>query len=521
MSDAALKMPKPGRRARLPVVVAAPSSRTVGGDADAFAALYTEHHQALYRYCRAILRHDEDARDALQSTMTKAYAALRTEQRDFELVPWLFRIARNESITILRGRRESEDAEALASLAGLSTVEQEVAQRSEIAQLREDLRDLPELQRSALVLRELNGLGHEEIAAVLGSTPRAVKQTIFEARTALHEFAAGHAMGCEAIQQALSDGDGRVLRGRRMRAHMRSCHSCRAFKLGLSTRPNQLAMLAPPLPLAAASALLGYIITGTAHSGFIASAGGAGVAGGAGASAVAGSAGVMASGGGATIGAGILGASAGKAALVLAVAAVTAGGAVGAVRLADRSHTVAPRTGAAQRPGAASSSTLRGLATPAWPGGAASPNPAGPGAGQASHAGARGGSASGTAGSRRGARGSYARGAGAGHATHKPSTPAVGGTASGQGQAHKHSGAVSGRGSSHARSSAPAATPAAHGKSGLATPTHRPPAQALPASPAAPAKGGANAAAPAHPDGADAPDQQPAAGADSTGDGRS
>src|ERR687886_2124128 len=84
-------------------------SRAARGDPAAFAAVYERHHQALYRYCRSILHNDEDARDALQSAMTRAFAALRTETRDFELRPWLFRIAHNEAISLLRRRRETQD----------------------------------------------------------------------------------------------------------------------------------------------------------------------------------------------------------------------------------------------------------------------------------------------------------------------------------------------------------------------------------------------------------------------------
>src|SRR5215213_8129991 len=84
-------------------------TRAARGDAAAFAAVYERHHQALYRYCRSILRHDEDAQDALQSTMTRAFAALQDEQRDFELRPWLFRIAHNEAISILRRRRDTTE----------------------------------------------------------------------------------------------------------------------------------------------------------------------------------------------------------------------------------------------------------------------------------------------------------------------------------------------------------------------------------------------------------------------------
>src|SRR3954467_191110 len=93
-------------------------SRAARGDSLAFAAVYERHHQALYRYCRSILRHEEDAQDALQSTMAKAFAALQDESRDFDLKPWLFRIAHNEAIAILRRRRPTEELDDVAGFAG-------------------------------------------------------------------------------------------------------------------------------------------------------------------------------------------------------------------------------------------------------------------------------------------------------------------------------------------------------------------------------------------------------------------
>jgi hypothetical protein len=131
----------------------------------------------------------------------------------------------------------------------------------------------------ALVLRELSGLSHEEIAGVLDSSARAVKQTIFEARAALQECAEGRTMLCADVQRALSDGDGRVLRGRRMRAHVRSCRACRQFKTALAQRPADLAVLAPALPATAGAALLAHLLPG-ATAGLAASAGTAGGAGG-------------------------------------------------------------------------------------------------------------------------------------------------------------------------------------------------------------------------------------------------
>src|SRR5215218_5740854 len=217
-------------------------SQATRGDDAALAAMYERHHQALYRYCRSILHDDEDARDALQNTMAKALAALRSEERDFELRPWLFRIAHNEAVSRLRQRREAVDLDAMQTL-GSDSLAQAVEDRERLALLRADLRDLPERQRSALVLRELSGLSHEEIAVVLQTSARAVKQTIFEARTALHECAEGRTMLCADVQRALSDGDGRVLRGRRLRAHVRSCRACRQFKAALAQRPADLALL--------------------------------------------------------------------------------------------------------------------------------------------------------------------------------------------------------------------------------------------------------------------------------------
>jgi RNA polymerase sigma factor (sigma-70 family) len=229
------------------------------GDATAFAAVYESHHQALYRYCRSILRNPEDAQDALQSTMAKAFAALQTEQRDIDVKPWLFRIAHNEAISILRRRRETTE---LGDVPELAAIEDRVFEREELRNLQLDLADLPERQRAALVLRELNGLSHAEIAAVLETTPSAVKHTIFEARTSLFACREGREMGCHDVRRMLSDGDGRILRGRGLRAHLRNCSDCRLFQADLERRPVALKLLAPPLPTAAAASLLSGLLGG-------------------------------------------------------------------------------------------------------------------------------------------------------------------------------------------------------------------------------------------------------------------
>jgi len=248
-------------------------SQMIRGDPAALTAVYERHHQALYRYCRSILRDEEEAWDALQSTMAKAVAALSDEQRDFEVRPWLFRIAHNEAISRLRRRREIADPDTVAE-ASVDALAQTVEDRERLAHLQTDLQDLHERQRAALVLRELCGLSHQEIAGVLDSTPRAIKQTIFDARTALQECAEGREMGCGEVQRALSDGDRRVLRARRLRAHVRSCRSCRRFQASLEERPADLAALAPALPTAAGAALLARLLSGVASGTGVATGGG-------------------------------------------------------------------------------------------------------------------------------------------------------------------------------------------------------------------------------------------------------
>jgi len=247
-----------------------------GGSGRAFDVLYERYHQQLYRYCRSMLGNDVDAQDALQSAFAGAFAALSRNQRDAPVRPWLFRIAHNESVSLSRRRRPEGEFSQFTEHPTVS-VEERVEERERFAQLVADLRELPESQRGALVMRELSGLSHEEIAVALDVTVGAAKQTIFEARRSLMEFVEGRAMVCEDVRRTISDADGRSLRSRRMRAHLRDCSACVAFTAAIPERQLELRALAPPLPGLAAAGIFARVVGGgSGHGGAGAVAAGAG-----------------------------------------------------------------------------------------------------------------------------------------------------------------------------------------------------------------------------------------------------
>jgi RNA polymerase sigma factor (sigma-70 family) len=199
------------------------------GDDRAFALLYDRYERPLRGYCRRILGGDGDVDDVMQTTVARALAGLHLRRPGGSWRAWLFRIAHNEAIEVLRRRRPTAQLDAAEGVA-IWPIELRMEQRERLDTLVSDLKDLPERQRSALVMRELSGLEHDEIGDALAMTPGAARQAIFEARSALHDFEAGRGMACDDVRVAVSAGDGRRLRERRLRAHLRACPGCRAFR---------------------------------------------------------------------------------------------------------------------------------------------------------------------------------------------------------------------------------------------------------------------------------------------------
>lgn len=249
--------------------------RASRGDSRAFEAIYQRYHQELYRFCLAMVGNPQDAQDALQNTMVKVLRALPGEERKIKLKPWLYRIARNESIETLRKRRPSAELEPHQAIA--TSVTETAETRERLRTLLADLEQLPERQRAALVMRELSGLDFDQIGASFETSPAVARQTLYEARLSLRQLEAGREMRCAEVMKEISNDDGRVTRRREIRAHLQVCADCRAFRDDIGQRHEDLAALTP-LPLVASAALLqGALGKATAAGG--ATMGGGGLAG--------------------------------------------------------------------------------------------------------------------------------------------------------------------------------------------------------------------------------------------------
>jgi RNA polymerase sigma factor (sigma-70 family) len=243
--------------------------RAASGNDAAFTALYERYHGRLLAYCRSILLNAEDAHDATQNALENALRGLPTRDDGRPLRPWLYRIAHNEAISIMRRRQPHDelmpDTEPVSGLQPSPEVYAE--QRGRLEQLVEDLRTLPERQRGALVMRELSGLSYDEIGLALGLTPANARRAVFDARSALLDVAGGRDAECVTIRHALSDGDRRSVRARRIRAHLRSCDGCSTFHNGIRTRQTDLPAIAPWLTGAAAASAIGIGVGGGATGG--------------------------------------------------------------------------------------------------------------------------------------------------------------------------------------------------------------------------------------------------------------
>jgi RNA polymerase sigma factor (sigma-70 family) len=172
------------------------------GSKPAFEEIVRRHQGALVGFAAKIAP-SARADDVVQESMVKAYLALQRGDRPDSPKAWLFRIVRNTALNERRDWREFDHLDE--NYDGVEQPPQAAERRGELRSLVKALGALPESQRTAIVQRELEGRGHDEIAASLGTSPGAVRQLIFRARETLRT-GMGALIPIQLLRMALVSG---------------------------------------------------------------------------------------------------------------------------------------------------------------------------------------------------------------------------------------------------------------------------------------------------------------------------
>jgi RNA polymerase sigma factor (sigma-70 family) len=302
-----------------------------GGNPGAFETIVDRYQGRLLGFCRQMLGSTEDAEDVLQEVFVNAYKAMLRDEREINLRPWLYRIARNRSLNHLRKpTADAQESMDMVPAVEASSTAERVHNREEFRQLLVDVKKLPETQRSALLLREMDALSYEEIAAAMDTTVPSVKSLLVRARISLAEASQARLLTCGEVRVELSEAaEGLRKVSGPVRRHVRECDECSDFRSQVRSNEKALAAL---FPVGGLFALKGFIASklGLGGAGSAGTAGAGAAAGGAAGAGAVGGVGAAISGSGAAGGLGAIGGAIGTKAVagVVTAAVLTAGAAV-------------------------------------------------------------------------------------------------------------------------------------------------------------------------------------------------
>src|SRR5262245_19785732 len=219
-------------------------------DEAAFERLYERHVEGVYRYSLAMLGDAADAEDVTQTTFLNAYRAFKKGTRPEKPSAWLITIAHNVCRQRFRQRQRRPREVAFDERIGDAEVAEPAGPTAD--ELRRALSQLPPNQRSALVMRELEGSSYAEIAGVLGVTVSALETLLFRARRSLREQLEEQISCDEAALAINRQLDGRLSMGERraLRAHLRACSECNSMAQSQRAQRRALkSLVLVPLPL--------------------------------------------------------------------------------------------------------------------------------------------------------------------------------------------------------------------------------------------------------------------------------
>jgi RNA polymerase sigma-70 factor, ECF subfamily len=171
--------------------------RAQRGEKHAFELLVSKYQRKLARLLSRFIRDATEVEDVTQEAFIKAYRALPTFRGDSAFYTWLYRIGINtaKNYLVAMGRRaptttdiDSEEAEGFENgdqLRDLNTPENEMMSRQVAETVNQTLSELPEELRTAITLREIEGLSYEDIANIMNCPIGTVRSRIFRAREAI------------------------------------------------------------------------------------------------------------------------------------------------------------------------------------------------------------------------------------------------------------------------------------------------------------------------------------------------
>src|SRR4051794_22764814 len=213
------------------------------GDEDAFQVIHERYRQRLFAYARQMLAGSRsDAEDAMQDVFLRAYGALRANDRPVTLRAWLYRVAHNRCIDQLRRPLPAAvDLFDITRGPSLHDPLEQAERREDLRRLVSDVRRLPDQQRSALLMREMEGLSYKELAEALVVSIPAVKSLLVRARIGLVEAIEARDASCGDIRLDIAAAADKGVRASgRARRHMRECSSCREYRGALRGDLKQL-----------------------------------------------------------------------------------------------------------------------------------------------------------------------------------------------------------------------------------------------------------------------------------------
>ncbi|MDX6667085.1 MAG: hypothetical protein QOK04_465 [Solirubrobacteraceae bacterium] len=221
------------------------------GNHGAFEALVARYQSRLLAFCRHMLGSREDAEDVLQEVFAAAFNAILADSRTLNVRPWLYRIARNRSLNHLRRTQPiGVDSMDVHFADGGQTTADKVHKREEFRLLLVDVQSLPETQRTALLLREIDALSYDQIADAMETTVPSVKSLLVRARVSLAEAAEARLLSCEEVRLELGEiAEGLKRISPPVRRHLKTCDRCAAFRSQLRETNKALAAALPVAPL--------------------------------------------------------------------------------------------------------------------------------------------------------------------------------------------------------------------------------------------------------------------------------